>query len=180
MNIKNTIIAVLVIIILVIGYLFIKEKTKPMDYGNAWPETVPATPTNNNSQTIPAGDTANEIDNENSYPSADILSFNGDGFSFNHDAGVTVRSGDIPNGSYAELTSGNKFNSLKFYPGDTPSNFNSSFYTQTITINGKTFYYGSVVLNDGSTSTSYMYKNNGKTLVIQNNDLIDLGSIEIN
>lgn len=44
---KNTLIAVLVIIILVIGYLFIKEKTKPVDYGNAWPETVPATPTNN-------------------------------------------------------------------------------------------------------------------------------------
>lgn len=46
MNIKNTIIAVLVIVILVIGYLFISEKTKPTDYSSAWPETEPATPTN--------------------------------------------------------------------------------------------------------------------------------------
>lgn len=45
---KNTLIAILVIAVVVIGYLFIKEKTKPTDYSNAWPETVPATPTNNN------------------------------------------------------------------------------------------------------------------------------------
>jgi len=42
---KNTLIAILVIAVIVIGYLFIKEKTKPTDYSNVWPETEPATPT---------------------------------------------------------------------------------------------------------------------------------------
>ncbi len=46
---KNTLIAILAIAVIVVGYLFIKEKTKPTDYSNAWPETVPATSTNNNS-----------------------------------------------------------------------------------------------------------------------------------
>lgn len=48
---KNTLIAILAIAVIVVGYLFIKEKTKPTDYSNAWPETEPATSTNNsNSQ----------------------------------------------------------------------------------------------------------------------------------
>lgn len=45
---KNTLIAILVFGILIIGYLFIKEKTRPTDYTNVWPETVPAMQTNNN------------------------------------------------------------------------------------------------------------------------------------
>lgn len=44
---KNTLIAILVVIILVGAYLFIREKTAPTDYSNVWPETEPATPTNN-------------------------------------------------------------------------------------------------------------------------------------
>ena len=47
---KNTLIAILVIIILVLGFLFVKGKNKPV-VDNSWPETVPATPTDNNSQT---------------------------------------------------------------------------------------------------------------------------------
>lgn len=46
---KNTLIAILVFGILIIGYLFIKEKTKPVDYGNVWPETKSVTTTSNNS-----------------------------------------------------------------------------------------------------------------------------------
>lgn len=106
-------------------------------------------------------------------------SYSGQGFSFNHDAGVNITSGNIPNGTYVELSSGNKFNSIKFYPYNLPSNFNPSFFNQTTTINGKIFYYGSVQTDSG-TETSYMYKKNGKTLVIQNATLIDLGSVEIN
>ena len=48
---KNTLIAILVLIILVLGYLFIKAKTSYRSTINEWPETEPATPTNNNSQT---------------------------------------------------------------------------------------------------------------------------------
>jgi uncharacterized protein YxeA len=46
---KNTLIVVLTIAVVIIGYLFIKEKTKPTDYSNVWSETEPATvkPTNN-------------------------------------------------------------------------------------------------------------------------------------
>ncbi len=47
---KNTLIAILVIIILVLGFLFVKGKSKPV-VDNSWPETVPANPTDNNSQT---------------------------------------------------------------------------------------------------------------------------------
>lgn len=48
---KNTIIiAVLVTAVLVLGYLFIKEKTKPVEF-TPWPETEPATQTNNNFET---------------------------------------------------------------------------------------------------------------------------------
>lgn len=48
---KNTLIAILVIAIMIVGYLFIREKTKPTDYSNVWPETEPATPTNNQTAT---------------------------------------------------------------------------------------------------------------------------------
>lgn len=44
---KDTLIAILVLIVLVLGYFFIKEKNQD-DNRNPWPETEPATPTNNN------------------------------------------------------------------------------------------------------------------------------------
>lgn len=49
---KNTLIASLVLVVLVGGFLFIKEKNKPAAY-EAWPETEPATvrPTTTNSPT---------------------------------------------------------------------------------------------------------------------------------
>lgn len=50
MHMKNTLIAILVLVILVLGFLFIKEKNKPVVDNNVWPETEPATvkPTTNN------------------------------------------------------------------------------------------------------------------------------------
>jgi hypothetical protein len=49
---KNTLIAILVIGLLVLGFLFIKEKNKPVAY-EPWPETEPATvkPTTNTQST---------------------------------------------------------------------------------------------------------------------------------
>ncbi len=47
---KNTLISILVIIILLLGFFFIKEKSSRDTMINEWPETVPATPTNNNQQ----------------------------------------------------------------------------------------------------------------------------------
>lgn len=64
---KNTLIAILVLIILVLGYLFIKEKTSYRSTINEWPETVPAIPTNNNQTSTnnnnPAPQTSHEYSN---------------------------------------------------------------------------------------------------------------------
>lgn len=57
---KNTLIAILVIAIMIVGYLFIREKTKPTDYSNVWPETEPATSTNNNYPTQTSGQDDNQ------------------------------------------------------------------------------------------------------------------------
>lgn len=56
MNIKNTIIAVLVVIILIGAYLLIKSKQESVS-DNSWPQTEPVTPTdiqtnNTNSNTV--------------------------------------------------------------------------------------------------------------------------------
>lgn len=69
---KNALIIILVIGLLVLGFLFFKEKSSRDTNINEWPETVSATPTNNNYQpnSIPVGDTPYEIDNENSYPAS--------------------------------------------------------------------------------------------------------------
>lgn len=45
---KNTIIAILVIALVVLGFLFIREKNKQSLVDNSWPETEPATPTTTN------------------------------------------------------------------------------------------------------------------------------------
>lgn len=106
--------------------------------------------------------------------------YKGPGFSFSYDRNAKLTSGVIPSyGYYAEISDTNKFNSIHFYFSILPDNFRPEFFTDTTIINGKTFYFGDVQTENGI-ERSYMYKQDGKTVVIQNNYLIDLSSIEIN
>ncbi len=106
--------------------------------------------------------------------------YQGTGFSFAYSANAELTSGIIPNyGYYAEISEAGKTNTIHFYPNALPDNFNPESFTGTMDINGKTFYFSDVKTETG-TERSYMYKQNGKTIVIQNDYLIDLNSIEIN
>ncbi len=111
---------------------------------------------------------------------ASQIIYQGTGFSFNYDSSAKITSGTLSGGgSYVEISSTDKYNSIHFYPGTLPNNFRPEFFASTTLINGKTFYHGDVQTENGI-QRSYMYKKGGKTIVIQNDTLIDLGSIEIN
>jgi hypothetical protein len=106
--------------------------------------------------------------------------YQGSEFSFNYDASAKLTSGTIPNyGYYVELSTVKETNTIHFYSSVLPDNFRPDFFKDTTVINGKTFYFGDVQTENGI-ERSYMYKKDGKTIVIQNDYLIDLGSIEIN
>lgn len=72
---KNTLLFVLVIGILVLGFFFLKEKREKPIVENLWPETEPATPTNNPAPTNP--NTNPIVCNSSSTPSITVLSPNG-------------------------------------------------------------------------------------------------------
>ncbi len=172
----NTALLVILIIFVAIGAWFLVHK-KGGTGGENIVDTQTETP-NTQTQT-------NQNPNGPDYqPNKNIKTYSADGFSFNYDASGSVnsvKSGITQDGSaYAEiLDSGNKIvNTLHFYAGTLPPNFRPEFYTGTTIINGKTFYYGDVQTN-GGVVREYMYKENGKTLLIQDSDLIDLGSVEI-
>lgn len=106
--------------------------------------------------------------------------YQGNGFSFNYDASTKLTSGTIPNyGYYVEISTADKTNTIHFYSSVLPDNFRPEFFTGTMTINNKIFYFGDVQ-TENDIQRSYMYKKGGKTIVIQNDSLIDLNSIEIN
>ncbi len=88
---KNTLIAILVFGILIIGYLFIKEKTTPADYTNVWPETEPATSTNNQGVT----------NNNYSSPSPVLKTFSNPfyGFKIDYPAYIIPESEQVSEGS---------------------------------------------------------------------------------
>lgn len=180
---KNTLIAILVIVILVLGYLFIKEKTKPVDYSNAWPETEPAQPH--------TGTTTNDNPNGPDYtpPQNSVMTtYSAVGFSFKYDSsatvGITTNAGQTlywvqKEGEVSELIKLVNTSELD------PSESCGDIETLTTTINGKDFKYCN---SRAEPSTTYFYTEGNKTLVIvtqgtrrgYNYSYIDPGSVEIN
>jgi len=105
--------------------------------------------------------------------------YQGNYFSFDYNANAEINSGIISGyGYYVELKEADKFNSIHFYFNDLPDNFRYEFFTDTVVINGKTFLVGDVQTENGI-ERSYMYTKGEKTIIIQNDYLIDLNSIEI-
>ncbi len=115
--------------------------------------------------------------------------YEGKGFSFSYDPLAKVKSGTLSNGSYVELTKGNMFVQVHFYPNNSdtdtnPFNFHAA-YTETtqVIINGKTWRYRDTLVEGGKTAREYFYISNEKVIVVNGyiNDLalVNLGSIEI-
>lgn len=103
---------------------------------------------------------------------------------FKYKSGSNIKTGELSNGLYADISNGDKLLQIKYYKNSSdtkPFIINTS--NPTMVIGDKTFYYNDVLAEGDSLYRSYWYKDNNQIITIsgQSNDfsLIDLSSIHI-
>jgi len=160
---RNALIFILILGVLVLGFLLIKAKNQN-DTRVPWPETEPATPTNNyqnNQNNNQQTDAGNQI----------FTTYNAQGFSFQYDSSATVQSGVESTGGKYYLVSkpGGVTEIIKMVPASSAFEHCANMEMKSTTMNGKDFVYCN---STAEPATTYIYIEGGNALVIMNQGTI--------
>lgn len=156
---RNALIFILILGVLVLGFLLIKAKNQN-DTRVPWPETEPATQTNNyqnnqnNNQQTNAGNQS-------------FTTYNTQDFSFQYDSSATVQSGVESTGGKYYLVSkpGGVMEIIKMVPASSAFEYCANVEMKSTTMNGKDFVYCNSMAEP---ATTYIYIEGGNALVIMN------------
>jgi hypothetical protein len=167
---KNILIGVLTIGILILGYLFIKQKDKTVDFSN----------TSNTQQSSSLGN--DDMDSQG----VETKTYNADGFSFEYDASATLTMGTNEGETfYLVAKEGEVAEIIKMIPASKISEYCQYVEIKSTVMNGKNFTY---CLSLAEPATTYIYVKGDKAIIVLNQgtrmglsySYINPASVEIN